>query len=351
MSPLDRRLLLRSGLEITSLGFGGGALGGMYEPVDEAGAEEAVRAAYDAGISYFDTAPLYGHGRSESRLGRALAGVPRGSYVLATKVGIMITPDETDPRYAERVYADPWVIHGAYDFSYDACLRSLEDSMRRLRVDRVDVVNIHDPDEGDSAMPVGQRRGVTHFPTVMDGAYRALHDLRSEGVIGAIGVGMNGVEPLLQFARAGDFDCFLLAGRYTLLEQNGLDEFLPVCAERDIGVVVGGVFNSGILATGPSARRVWHNYVAADEGVIQRVGVIEAVCARHGVPLPAAALQFPLAHPAVATVIPGMRSAAEVAANLAAATVPIPESLWQDLRDQGIIDFRAPIPEPNGTPR
>ncbi|HZV74474.1 MAG TPA: aldo/keto reductase [Conexibacter sp.] len=342
--PLLTRRLARAGLDVTALGFGGGALGGLYEPVPVEQAMAAVAAAWEHGIRYFDTAPLYGHGRSERWLGAALRGVARDSYVLATKVGIAIEPDDRDAAAAERRYADPWVLDGRYDFGYDACLRSLEASMERLGVDRVDVVNVHDPDEGDSALPPAERRGVDHLPEVMEGAYRALHELREQGVVRAIGVGMNGVEPLAAFARAGDFDCFLLAGRYTLLEQHGLDDLLALCAERGIGIVVGGVFNSGILASGTAGGVPRYDYAPADAATIARVQAIEALCERHGATLPAAALQFPLAHPAVLTTIPGMRSVAEVSANLAAATHPVPAAFWSALRAGRLVDARAPLP-------
>lgn len=347
-APLPTRRLARAGLEVTTLGLGGGALGGLYEPVAAEQAHAAVAAAWERGIRFFDTAPLYGHGRSERRLGAALRGVPRASYVLATKVGVVIEPDERDAAAAARRYADPWVLDGRYDFGYDACLRSLEASMERLGVDRVDLVNVHDPDEGDSALPPAQRRGVDHLPEVMDGAYRALHELRAQGVVRAIGVGMNGVEPLAAFARAGEFDCFLLAGRYTLLEQGGLDELLPLCRARGIAIVVGGVFNSGILASGAGVATPRYDYAPADAATLARVRAIEALAADHGVTLAAAALQFPLGHPAVATAIPGMRSVAEVDANVAAARQQIPPAFWRALRDERLVDARAPLPQAAG---
>lgn len=344
MNAVPSRSMARAGLDVSALGLGGGALGGLYASVDRSDAHAAVRTAYDGGVRYFDTAPLYGHGRSELRLGEALLGLPRDGYVLATKVGIVIEPTGDASPEAEQRYADPWLLEGRYDFGYDACLRSLEGSLERLGVDRIDVVNIHDPDEGDSALPPADRRGVDHHAAVMDGAYRALHELRDQGVIGAIGVGMNGTDPLLRFAEAGDFDTFLLAGRYTLLAQDGLDDLLPLCVERGIGLVVGGVFNSGILASGTDVAEPMHDYGPAAPAVIERVRRLEAACADHGVPLAAAALQFPLRHPAVACVIPGMRSADEARANLASATHPIPEAFWDDLADRGLVDQRAARP-------
>jgi len=343
MTELEKRAIGRTSVEVTCLGLGGGALGGLYEPVAPDDAARAVEQAYGCGVRYFDTAPLYGHGRSEERLGRGLAGVDRSSVVLSTKVGMVIDPLPASEPDAEQRYADPFLLDGHYDFSYDACLRSLEASMRRLRTDRIDIVYIHDPDEGDSLLPPQKRTGRDHLGEAMDGAYRALDELRSQGVVRAVGVGLNGTEMLIRFARAGDFDCFLLAGRYTLLEQNGLEDLLPMCVEREISVVVGGVFNSGILATGTSSGHPTYNYEPADAAAITRVSGIEQACAERGVPLAAAALQFPLEHPAVATVIPGARSGEEARANVEAVGTPIPPGLWETLRERALVSPRVPL--------
>ncbi len=339
-----RRALGHTGVAVTCLGLGGGALGGLYDPVAEEIACDAVRHAYASGIRYFDTAPMYGHGRSEQRLGCVLGDYDRTSFVLSTKVGIVIRPLEGNEPAIEARYADPFVIDGQYDFSYDACLRSLEASMKRLRTDRIDVVYIHDPDEGNSLLPLDRRPPVDHFQEVLDGAYRALHELRDQGVIRAIGIGLNGTELLTKFARAGDFDCFLLAGRYTLLEQGGLDDLFPVCRDLGISIVIGGVFNSGILASGSSAPRATYNYEQAGSLTLAHVRSLEAVCARYDVALPAAALQFPLAHDVVAAVIPGARSAQEVAANVAHLAEEIAPQFWNDLREEGLLEPGAPLP-------
>jgi D-threo-aldose 1-dehydrogenase len=343
MTRLETRAIGRTSIEVTCLGLGGGALGGLYEPVAADDAIKAVEQAYELGIRYFDAAPLYGHGRSEERLGHGLAGVDRSSFVLSTKVGMMIDPRPSSEPGAERRYADPFLLDGYFDFSYDACLRSLEASMRRLRTDRVDIVYIHDPDEGDSLAPPDKRTGRDHLAEAMDGAYRALDELRAQAVIGAIGVGLNGTDMLVRFAGAGDFDCFLLANRYTLLEQNGLHGLLPLCVERDISIIVGGVFNSGILATGTSGARPTYNYAPADVETIARVAGIQQACAEYGVPLAAAALRFPLAHPAVAAVLPGARSASEVRGNVAAVGTQIPSGLWETIRAQSLVNPLAPI--------
>jgi D-threo-aldose 1-dehydrogenase len=347
-AELETRRIGRTETRVTTLGLGGGALGGLYDVVTEDAAAEAVQRAFELGVRYFDTAPLYGHGRSEQRLGRALAGVGRDNYVLGTKVGLMIDPLQTGEGLEDR-YADPFLLDGVYDFSYDGTLRCLEGSLSRLGTDRVDIVYIHDPDGADSSLPAEQRQGADHFDEAMEGSYRALHELREQGVISAIGVGLNGTEMLVRFARAGDFDCFLLAGRYTLLEQHGLDDLLPLCEERGISIVVGGVFNSGILATGASVAAPKYNYGDADERTVARVREISELCEADGVALPAAALQFPLGHPAVASVIPGVRAAAEVEANFRDITSPIPARLWQALRNHHLVDSAAPLPAARGT--
>jgi len=343
VNTIDTRALPRTRLGLTQLGLGGGALGGMYDAVTEETARAAVETAYREGIRYFDAAPMYGHGRAEERLGLALSQFDRDSFVLGTKVGIVIEPQVTGPG-ADDHYADPWLLEGHFDFSYDACLRSLERSMARLRTDRVDIVYIHDPDEGDSALAPEDKSGARHFDDVLEGAYRALSQLRDQGVIGAIGIGNNGWEILADFARAADFDVFLLAGRYTLLEQEPLDVFLPLCEERDIRVVCGGPYNSGILATGTRAGTPYYNYVPADAATVARVGAIEDVCEQFGVSLRAAALQFPLGHPAVATVIPGAKSPAEVQDNVAAMSEEIPRAFWDALKDRSLVHPAAPVP-------
>lgn len=343
---LQRRRIGRTDVEVTCLGLGGGALGGLYDAVGVADAVGAVERAYDVGVRYFDTAPMYGHGRSEERIGQALAGVDRESYVLSCKAGIVIEPTRTGnaPSVLEH-YADPYLLEGHFDFSYDGAMRSLEGSLKRLGTDRIDIVYIHDPDEGDSTLPLDQRSGVDHFDGVMGGIYRALHELREQGVIRAIGVGLNGTEMLTRFANAGDFDVFLLAGRYTLLEQHGLDDLFPVCREKGISLVIGGVFNSGILATGAADPRATYNYFEADPDVLARVRALEDACGRHDIPLPAAALQYPLGDDVVAAVIPGVRAASEVDRNVANISRAIPSDLWEHLRAAGLVDPVAAVPD------
>lgn len=323
MDPFAPRPLGRTGLLVTPLGLGGVPL--AHADVDADTAVTTIRAALEMGVRLLDTAPLYGRGSSEVRFGRALAGVDRAAYVLATKVGRRLPSDE--PGRAALVGApenEPY-----FDFSYDGTLRAAEASLRRLGVDRVDILHIHDPDDYEQA--------------ALEGAFRALQRLKEEGICRAIGAGMNQAEMPARFARAAPFDCFLLAGRYTLLDQIGLRELLPLCEEKGIGIILGGPYNSGILALGarPGAT---YNYTPAPPALMEKTARLEAVCARHGVPLRAAALQFPLAHPALAAVIPGAKSPAEVEDNRRMMAWSIPADFWQELRAERLIDPAAPVP-------
>jgi D-threo-aldose 1-dehydrogenase len=333
----DTRKLGRTGLRVSQIGFGGAPLGNLFAALSEADAASAVGSAFAAGIRLFDTAPLYGHGLSEHRIGAALRHCRRDDFVLATKVGRLLRPDVSA---AGGQYRDilPFAAH--FDYSYDGVLRSVEDSLQRLGLARIDIVHIHDVDVWTHK---SQTATDERFAEAMGGGYRALMRLREEKAIGAIGVGVNEWQACQRFAEAGDFDCFLLAGRYTLLEQEALDSFLPLCVARNIAVIIGGPFNTGILATGPVAGATY-DYQPATPEVMARVGRIEAVCRRHGVALASAALQFPLHHPAVASVIPGARSPAEIAANLATFERKVPAALWAELKAAGLLRADAPAP-------
>jgi D-threo-aldose 1-dehydrogenase len=333
----DTRKLGRTGLRVSQIGFGGAPLGNLFAALSEADAASAVGSAFAAGIRLFDTAPLYGHGLSEHRIGAALRHCRRDDFVLATKVGRLLRPDASA---AGGQYRDilPFAAH--FDYSYDGVLRSVEDSLQRLGLARIDIVHIHDVDVWTHK---SQTATDERFAEAMGGGYRALMRLREEKAIGAIGVGVNEWQACQRFAEAGDFDCFLLAGRYTLLEQEALDSFLPLCVARNIAVIIGGPFNTGILATGPVAGATY-DYQPATQEVMARVGRIEAVCRRHGVALASAALQFPLHHPAVASVIPGARSPAEIAANLATFERKVPAALWAELKAAGLLRADAPAP-------
>jgi D-threo-aldose 1-dehydrogenase len=338
IDPAETRPLGRTAVRVTRLGFGGAPLGNLFRALDDRQATDAVRSAWAAGVRYFDTAPLYGSGLSERRIGAALAGEPRDAFVLSTKVGRRLVPRPANAPALESAYVDVPPLVPAFDYTAEAVRGTLAGSLERLGVGRVDVVLIHDlgpVTHGDD--------DARRYAEAMDGAYRVLHDLRAEGAIRAIGVGANEWAVLERCARDGDFDCFLLAGRYSLLEQTALDSFLPLCARREIGVIVGGPYNSGILASGarPGAT---YNYVPAPPVVLERVRRLEQVVAAHGVPLAAAALQFPFHHPAVAAVIPGARSAREVEENLRLLRHPIPPALWRDLEAEGLVRADAPTP-------
>ncbi|HJS73504.1 MAG TPA: aldo/keto reductase [Vicinamibacteria bacterium] len=313
---------------MTKLGLGGAPLGGLFESVREAEAQGTLKAAYAAGIRYFDTAPFYGHGRGEMRMGAFLRERPRDEFVLSTKVGRVLVPAAA--AVEDRHYKDLLPLIPFFDFSADGIRRSFVSSLERLGLDRVDILLVHDPDE--------------HYRMVLDEAFPALARLRDEGAIRAIGAGMNQWEMLSDFARNADFDCFLLAGRYTLLHQSALAELLPSCEERGIAILLGGPYNSGVLAAG-SRGEGHYNYERPAPAILEKVRRLEEVAARHGVPLKAAALQFPLAHPAVATVIPGARTAAEVEENVRMFFHPIPSPFWNELRDERLLPEEAPVPE------
>lgn len=316
--PLEPRAIGTTGVTVTRFGFGGTTLGGrhVYSDVGEAQAVAAVHAAFAAGVRYFDTAPFYGAGEGERRMGLALQDLPRAAFALSTKVG-----------YTLRDGAAP-----VLDFSCDATLRSFEASLARLKVEAVEVAFVHDADKGP------------YFAKALRGAYPALRRLREEGRVRAIGVGVADWRLCREFARAAEFDVFMLACRYTLLEQGGaLHEFLPFCRERGIAVIAAAPFASGILATGavPGAR---HDHKPATAEALASVREIEAVCAAHGVALPAAALQFPLAHPDVTAMVVGSRSAKELACNLDLVRRPVPPAFWSELKARGLIDGEAPVP-------
>ena len=346
----------RTGLMVSRLGLGGAPLAGLYQGVSDEQAARVVNTYLDHGPGFIDTAPLYGSGVSETRLGAVLSErvrasrapvrgghaqdasdreVPsdtdaangRGSFVLATKVGRLLVPD---PARDQDVWSEDLPPVGpVFDYSYDGTLRSLDESLARLGLDKVDILHIHDPDN--------------HYDEAMKGSYRALVRLRDEGVIRAVGVGMNQAKMLARFAREGDFDCFLCAGRYTLVDHTALKRLLPLCEERKIGLIIGGPYNSGILAQG-AVEGAKFDYRKAPPGIVERVRRVEAVCGRHGTPLKAAALQFPLAHPAVVAVIPGARSPEEVDENVAMAKFEIPADFWAELQQEELIPDEAPTP-------
>lgn len=344
MPSASQRVPLRdTGLSFTRMGLGGAPLGGLYQPVPTQQALDTVARAWSLGIRYFDTAPFYGYGLSERRMGEGLREKPRDEFVLSTKVGRLIRtgvprdPLEIDPSGELYYKGAPDELRIVHDYSYDGVRRSVEESLERLGLERIDLLFIHDPDSVElDPSPDG------HVRKMMEGAYRAVRELRDQGVVRAIGVGMNQVEMLVRFAKAGDFDVFLVAGRYTLLDQVALKELLPLCLEKGIRVVIGGVYNSGILAN-PQPGTTF-NYVQAPEHLIQRALRLKAVCERYNVPLKAAAIQFPLGHPAVLTVLSGARTPEEIEENVRLFETPTPDALWDELLNEGLLPEGTPVP-------
>jgi D-threo-aldose 1-dehydrogenase len=338
-----RVLTTRSGrsLAFTELGMGTAPLGNLYHAIDEATAQATLQAAWDAGTRYFDTAPLYGFGLAETRLNHFLRGRRRDDYVLSTKAGRLLKVCSPEKIADRQQFFDTPSREINYDYSYDGMMRSFEISLERLGLDRIDILLCHDVDAFTHGSRLAADQRVREF---MSGGYRALHDLRSQGVVAAIGAGVNEWEVCQTLACDGDFDIFLLAGRYTLLEQLALDTFLPLCREKAIGIAIGGPFNSGILASGakPDAH---FNYQVAPPEILDRVGRIEKVCARHRVRLADAALRFPLGHPSVISVIPGAVTPAEVKGNAAALGAPIPSTLWAELKSEKLLRADAPVPD------
>ncbi|MGH8926611.1 MAG: aldo/keto reductase [Acidimicrobiia bacterium] len=338
--PFESVSVGRTEVRVSRLGFGTAEIGGLYEEVDEADALSVLDNAWRLGIGYYDTAPLYGYGTSERRLGRALAGRRRDAFAVSTKVGRLLYPLNAVPLGADidhqaldgredAFYRATPPVKVVFDYSYDGVRRSVEESLGRTGLDRFDILFIHDPDQ--------------HWEAAMSGAYPALHQLRSEGLVGAIGAGMNQADMLARFAREGDFDCFMLAGRYTLLDQTALPELLPLCLEKRISIIVAGVMNSGILADPRPGSRF--NYVAAEPFWVERAQRLQAVCDRHHVPLKAAAVQFPLAHPAVACLVMGVRRHGHLEEYPGLLQRSLPAELWAELRETGLIPLEAPTPQ------
>ncbi|MFD4673536.1 aldo/keto reductase [Lentzea sp. NPDC058450] len=314
---------------VSRLGFGGAPIGNLYRETSDFDAFGAVEAAWDAGVRYFDTAPHYGLGLSERRLGVVLADKPRDSFVISTKIGRVLEPfDGTG--FDDEGFAVPRNFRRVRDYSADGVKRSLESSLERLGTDRVEIVYIHDPDD--------------HWDEAFGEAYPALESLRSQGVVGAIGVGMNQWEMPERFVRETDIDVVMLAGRYTLLEQPALPSFLPACVERGVSVVACGVFNSGLLSKPVVAADAKYNYEDAPASLVARARSIAEVCARHGVTLPEVAIQFALGHPAVESVVIGARNAAQMTSNSAYFSASIPAAVWDELKSSGLLGAEVPTP-------
>jgi D-threo-aldose 1-dehydrogenase len=325
-------------LTFTELGFGTAPLGNLYRAISEEAAQAALEAAWQTGCRYFDTAPLYGLGLAETRLNRFLLGRRREDYVLSTKVGRLLQACPPDQRTGIGKFFDTPSRREVYDYTYDGVMRSFEFSLERLGVDSIDILYGHDIDLFNHGTREVLDAKLNEF---IRSGYYALLSLRDQGAIKAFGAGLNEWQACQWLAERGDFDLFLLAGRHTLLEQEALESFLPLCERRGIGIVLGGPYNSGILASGPKPG-AHYNYDPAPQEILDRVRRIEAVCQRHGVKLIEAALQFLLLHPSVVSVIPGGQSAAEVESNRAILDKPIPPALWQDLKAEGLLHADAP---------
>jgi D-threo-aldose 1-dehydrogenase len=328
-------------LPFTALGIGTAPLGNMYRALSEADAQAALQAGWDAGCRYIDTAPLYGLGLAETRVNTFLRGRPRSDYIFSTKVGRRLAACPPEQRTGIGQFFDTPSRRVVFDYSHDGVLRSVEDSLERLGLDRIDILLCHDVDIFTHGSKEASDARIREF---MEGGYLALHRLREEGVVDAIGAGVNNWEVCKALALQGDFDLFLLAGRYTLLEQDALASFLPLCEARGIGIILGGPYNSGILATGAQPGATY-NYQPAPQPILDRVARIETVCAAHGVRLIEAALRFPLAHPTVVSVIPGGQTAAEWRANAELLHARIPAELWRDLKAEGLLRADAPVPD------
>jgi D-threo-aldose 1-dehydrogenase len=324
------RALGRGGLQVGRYGFGGAPIAGLFESVSDEQAADCLAQAWATGQRYFDTAPHYGAGLSEGRIGAFLAGKPSNEWVLSTKVGRLIEATDAHGTGHSTGFVDESGVRRTFDFSRDGIRRSFDASLARLGIDHVDILFLHDPDD--------------HWQQAIDEAWPALAALRDEGVVRSVGAGMNQTAMLTRFVQETDMDVVLLAGRYTLLDQRALDDLLPACVNRGTSVVLGGVFNSGLLAN--PHRNATFDYQPAASDVLDKARRIDEVCSRHGVAIAAAALQFPLAHPAITSVIVGARSAREVEENSRFIDTPIPEQLWADLLTAGLLRPGTPLPEP-----
>lgn len=320
---MNRRRIGNTSLEVTEVSFGGAAIGGLYRAVSRESAEATIAAAWDAGIRYFDTAPFYGFGLSERRMGDVLRSKPRNSYVLSTKVGRLLrpVPESQVPDYS---YVEPLPFTVDYDYSYDGIMRSVEFSFARLGLNRIDILLVHDI----GAYTHGAEANRKHFHNLMDSGLKALEELKGGGVISAFGLGVNEVQVCLDVMSRASIDCILLAGRYTLLDRAATRELLPLCAKTRTSLIVGGVFNSGILATGPIPGAHF-DYGPADQDILDRVGRMESIARDHGIPLPAAAMQYPLRNPSVATVLIGTAKPESLARNLDALGTQVPDEAWE----------------------
>jgi len=339
-SPFKTRQLGRTPVRVTELGLGTSPLGENWDIIEEGEARSLLAAAWDGGVRYFDTSPWYGKGQSEHRVGRAFYRQPRDQFVISSKIGRVLRRPLKAGKFERGEWLGGLEFDAVFDYSYDGIMRSFEDSLQRLGINSIDVLLIHDLDTWHFKL---ESKVGAYMNQLFTSGWRALEELRDQGVIKGIGAGFNTMGTIPRYLDMFDMDFFLIAMRYTLLEQDVLDVEFPRCAERGVGIVIGGTYNSGILATG-AVPHAMHNYSPAKPEILERVARMEAVCKRHNVPLPAAALQFPLGHPIVAAVIPGAISRRQVEQNLAAFNHPIPADLWAELKHEKLLRADAPVP-------
>jgi D-threo-aldose 1-dehydrogenase len=340
IAPLPTHALGRSGVMVSQLGLGTAPLGDLFDIVEDDEASALLQTAWDGGIRYFDTSPWYGKGQAEHRVGRAFYRQPRDQFVISSKVGRTLRRPLKPGPYERGEWLGGLEFDAVFDYSYDGIMRSFEDSLQRLGINRIDVLLIHDLDSWHFKL---ESKVNAYMNQLFTSGWRALQELRDQGVIKGIGAGFNTMGTIPRYLDLFDIDFFLIAMRYTLLEQDVLDSEFPRCAERGVGIIIGGTYNSGILATG-AIPNAMHNYAPAQAQILQKVARMQAVCKRHGVPLPAAALQFPLGHPIVASVIPGAINSKQVAQNLAAFSHPIPADLWAEMKYEKLLREDAPVP-------
>lgn len=328
---MQARTIGTTGLSVTEYSFGTAALGGLYRACPRDLAMETLQAAWDEGIRYFDTAPWYGFGRAERALGDFLRDQPKREWVLSTKVGRILFPvaDDRVPNYG---YVDPLPFDVRYDYSYDGVMRSLELSYARLGLNRIDILYVHDI----GAYTHGAERNAFHFKALMDSGLKALEELKSSGTIKAYGLGVNEVPICLDVMKHASIDCILLAGRYTLLDRTAVEELLPLCLERNTSIVAGGVFNSGILATG-AVEGAHFDYMPASNDVLARVRALAELASAHGVPLAAAAVQFPRRHPAVASVLIGTAKPSSLRRNAELLGTPVPDAFYAEASTYSLV--------------
>lgn len=340
-SLLTKNFLGQTSLSVSELGFGGASVGNLFHAISDQQATDTLAAAISSGINLFDTAPRYGLGLSERRIGDALRKLPANDYVLSTKVGRILTPDlgakVNQLRYG---FDTPMPFEAHYDYTYDGIMRSYFDSLHRLGLAKIDVLLVH-----DLGVATHHDQDEFYFNQFKQSGYKALQELRQQGLVNAIGMGVNETDICERVMELGQFDCFLLAGRYTLLEQDSLTGFLPKCAKHGASIILGGPYNSGILATGVQGSHTpLYNYEPAPASIIHTVANIEKVCLEYGVTLAAAALQFPLAHPCIISVIPGLGSESLVNQTTDLLTQNIPAEFWDAIQQQGLLNPLAPLP-------